>query len=39
MLSEREEILAYGFDGYVSKPIDDAVLRQSIGEVLHGRNC
>ena len=39
MLSEREEILAYGFDGYVSKPIDDAVLRQSIGEVLHGRSC
>ena len=38
MLSEREEILAYGFDGYVSKPIDDAVLRHSIGEVLNERN-
>lgn len=34
MKGNREEILAQGFDGYVSKPIDAAVLRQAIREVL-----
>jgi signal transduction histidine kinase/DNA-binding NarL/FixJ family response regulator/HAMP domain-containing protein len=34
MKGNREGILAQGFDGYVSKPIDAAVLRQAIREVL-----
>lgn len=28
----REEILAHGFDGYVSKPTDAAILHQTIRE-------
>ncbi len=35
MKGDREEILASGFDGYVSKPIDDAALENVIQELLH----
>ncbi len=35
MKGNREEILAHGFDGYVSKPIDESVLQQTIQEKLH----
>ena len=34
MLGDREEILAYGFDAYLSKPIDEALLIQTIQEAL-----
>jgi signal transduction histidine kinase/DNA-binding response OmpR family regulator/HAMP domain-containing protein len=36
MKGTREEILGYGFDGYVSKPIDDQVLLETIKEFLYG---
>jgi signal transduction histidine kinase/CheY-like chemotaxis protein len=38
MKGNREEILAYGFDAYVSKPIDTALLIKTIQELTHG-NC
>jgi CheY-like chemotaxis protein len=34
MKGDREEILAHGFDGYISKPIDPEVLTQTIREAL-----
>jgi signal transduction histidine kinase/CheY-like chemotaxis protein/HAMP domain-containing protein len=36
MTGNREEILAHGFDGYISKPIDENQLRNTIREVLNG---
>jgi CheY-like chemotaxis protein len=36
MKGNREEILAYGFDGYISKPIDAQVLQKTIQESLRG---
>lgn len=37
MLSERETILAYGFDAYIPKPIDDKQFFEIINTVLHGK--
>ena len=37
MKGSREKILAYGFDGYISKPIDEELLRKIIQELLYGR--
>jgi signal transduction histidine kinase/CheY-like chemotaxis protein len=37
MMGNREEILAYGFDAYVSKPIIGGVLEQTIKEKLDGQ--
>jgi len=34
MKGDREEIPAHGFDGYIFKPIDAAVLRRDIPEKL-----
>ena len=34
MNGDRESILAHGFDGYVSKPIDHEVLLAAVGEAL-----
>ncbi|MCX6089474.1 MAG: response regulator [Candidatus Atribacteria bacterium] len=36
MTGNREEILAYGFDGYLSKPIDEELLRKTLHQVLYG---
>jgi CheY-like chemotaxis protein len=36
MKGNRKEILARGFDGYISKPIDEELLRKTLREVLHG---
>jgi signal transduction histidine kinase/CheY-like chemotaxis protein/HAMP domain-containing protein len=38
MKGNRDEILAHGFDGYVSKPIDEKLLQETIKEKLFGRN-
>ncbi len=37
MKGDREEILSYGFNGYLSKPVDGALLEQMIHEVLYGK--
>jgi signal transduction histidine kinase/CheY-like chemotaxis protein/HAMP domain-containing protein len=37
MTSDREVILAYGFDGYLAKPIDEKVFANTINEVLYGK--
>jgi len=39
MKGNREEILAHGFDGYISKPIDDEVLKNTIQELLYGNQA
>ena len=36
MSGNREEVLARGFDAYISKPIDDELLRQAIKEKVFG---
>lgn len=36
MTSDRESILAHGFDAYISKPINDQLFFRSIHEVLYG---
>ena len=36
MTSDREAILAYGFDGYIPKPIDHQEFMHTIREVLYG---
>ena len=36
MKGSREEILAYGFDRYVSKPIEADMLEKTIQEMLYG---
>jgi signal transduction histidine kinase/CheY-like chemotaxis protein len=37
MKGDREEILSRGFDGYISKPIDEELLKRTIGRVLYDR--
>lgn len=37
MKGDREEILSYGFNGYLSKPVDGALLELTIKEVLYGK--
>ena len=37
MTSDRESILAYGFDGYISKPIDHDEFMHTIQQVLYGK--
>jgi signal transduction histidine kinase/DNA-binding response OmpR family regulator/HAMP domain-containing protein len=37
MKGDRKEILSRGFDGYISKPIDEELLKQTIGRVLYGQ--
>lgn len=36
MTGDREEILDRGFDGYISKPIDDKEFRQTLHKILYG---
>ncbi len=36
MTSDREIILAYGFDAYIAKPIDDKIFFTTINSVLYG---
>ena len=36
MTSERESILAFGFDGYIAKPIDEEVFTSTIKHILYG---
>jgi signal transduction histidine kinase/CheY-like chemotaxis protein/CHASE3 domain sensor protein len=36
MTSDREVILAYGFDGYIAKPIDEKIFFSTIKSVLYG---
>ena len=36
MVGNKEEILAHGFDGYISKPIDNQELSKTIQELLYG---
>ncbi len=36
MKGDREEILGHGFDGYVSKPIDEKKFMQLLQKVIHG---
>ncbi|MFZ4549900.1 MAG: response regulator, partial [Bacteroidales bacterium] len=36
MTSDREIILAYGFDAYIAKPIDDKIFFSTINQVLYG---
>ncbi len=36
MKGNRESILAQGFDGYLSKPIEAELLERTVNEVLHG---
>lgn len=37
MIQDREAILAYGFDAYISKPIDAQLFYKIINEVLYGK--
>ena len=37
MTSDRETILAYGFDAYIAKPIDETIFFKIINETLYGR--
>jgi signal transduction histidine kinase/CheY-like chemotaxis protein/HAMP domain-containing protein len=37
MTSDREAILAYGFDGYIPKPIDESVFFRTINQTLYGK--
>jgi signal transduction histidine kinase/CheY-like chemotaxis protein len=37
MKGDREEILSYGFNAYLSKPVDGSLLEQTINEVLYGK--
>ena len=34
MKGDREELLAYGFDGYISKPIDSSLMEETIEKVM-----
>ena len=36
MTEERETILAYGFDAYIAKPIDQRIFFKTINEILYG---
>ena len=35
---DRGEVLAHGFDGYISKPIDEKALMHTLNEVFHGNS-
>lgn len=37
MTSDREAILAFGFDAYIAKPIDERVFFKTINETLYGK--
>lgn len=37
MKGDREGILAHGFDGYISKPVDGELLERTIKEMLYGK--
>jgi signal transduction histidine kinase/CheY-like chemotaxis protein/CHASE3 domain sensor protein len=37
MKGDREEILSYGFNAYLSKPVDGALLERTMNEVLYGK--
>jgi signal transduction histidine kinase/CheY-like chemotaxis protein/CHASE3 domain sensor protein len=37
MISDRETILAYGFDAYVAKPLDEKSFIKTINETLYGK--
>ena len=37
MTNDRETILAYGFDAYISKPIDEHLFSMTINETLYGK--
>ncbi len=37
LTSDRETILAHGFDGYIVKPIDEKVFFETINQVLYGK--
>ena len=37
MTSDRETILAHGFDAYIAKPIDEAIFFKIINETLYGK--
>ena len=37
MVSDRESILAHGFDAYIAKPIDETVFFKVINETLYGK--
>jgi signal transduction histidine kinase/CheY-like chemotaxis protein/HAMP domain-containing protein len=37
MIQDRETILAYGFDAYITKPIDEKIFYKIISEVLYGK--
>lgn len=37
MLSERETILAYGFEAYIAKPIDETQFFETINTVMYGK--
>ncbi len=36
MTTERESILAHGFDGYIAKPIDEEIFSSTIKQILYG---
>lgn len=36
MKGDRDKILAHGFDGYISKPIEEEMLTRTLKEVFHG---
>jgi CheY-like chemotaxis protein len=36
MISDRETILAHGFDSYIAKPIDEQLFFRAIHEALYG---
>jgi len=36
MKGEKEKILSYGFDGYISKPIDSEILFKTLNTLLYG---
>jgi CheY-like chemotaxis protein len=35
MKGDREELISYGFDGYISKPIDNILMHQTINTLLN----
>lgn len=37
MKGDREEIMNHGFDGYITKPIDEGSLKKTIEEIIHAR--
>lgn len=37
MLSDRESILAHGFDAFIAKPIDEKLFLKTVNEMLYGK--